>query len=303
MMERGFLFFNHPRVEPPPVVTYFINSERIIYTATTDKTTIEDNLICLICQGVLYQPLECRSCQRAFCRACIQEWQRRTSRCPLKCAELDLASPHFITQSLLEKLRLRCHNFAQGCDFAGEYHASLEHERTCAFETVRCKAYSNCKREGLRRDIEKHEEKCDYMMLTCSKCKKEHFRKYTQRHKDECEMESVRCKAFDFCLSEDVRREIKKHEQLCAFIDIRCPKCMKRMKRKDMEAHDCVAYLKSLIEEEKTKNQALAEEIEKVDAEIKKQKNYVMSHGFLIIFATLFMITSYFGVLWYFRYQ
>ena len=46
---------------------------------------IENCMICTICDGVVYQPLQCVKCENLFCRNCIEEWRKKSNSCPYKC--------------------------------------------------------------------------------------------------------------------------------------------------------------------------------------------------------------------------
>ena len=83
-----------------------------------EKDTIIDCLICTICTDVIEDPVE-TPCQHCFCKECITRWlQGGKTSCPIDREKLTLAalkSPHRSTIQLLNKLIIRCKNYAQGC--------------------------------------------------------------------------------------------------------------------------------------------------------------------------------------------
>ena len=78
---------------------------------------IKDNIICSICQGILYNPVQCSKCQNCFCKKCIEKWKLQSNKCPFKCEKSVYKSNRFIT-NILAKLIFKCKN---GCNAEVEY--------------------------------------------------------------------------------------------------------------------------------------------------------------------------------------
>ncbi|CAF1243620.1 unnamed protein product [Adineta steineri] len=52
--------------------------------------SIDEELICSICGGVLQDPLQAPSCEHTFCQICIQEWLSRAQTCPIDRTPLEI---------------------------------------------------------------------------------------------------------------------------------------------------------------------------------------------------------------------
>ena len=82
------------------------------------KETIVDELICSICSDVVENPVQ-TSCQHLFCGKCIELWMNQgKTTCPEDRNELafnSLKPPSRLTLQLLNKLIIRCRNYADGC--------------------------------------------------------------------------------------------------------------------------------------------------------------------------------------------
>ena len=45
--------------------------------------TVDEELLCPICSGVLENPVQAPLCEHAFCNACISEWLHLRPTCPV----------------------------------------------------------------------------------------------------------------------------------------------------------------------------------------------------------------------------
>lgn len=80
--------------------------------------TVDEELICSICSGVLEQPVQAPSCEHAFCSACINEWLSRQPTCPVdrtNITQSDLQPVPRILKNLLARLTISCDNAHCGC--------------------------------------------------------------------------------------------------------------------------------------------------------------------------------------------
>ena len=48
----------------------------------TDDPSLEENLMCGICQDILYKPVSLLDCLHTFCCACVHDWLERSKECP-----------------------------------------------------------------------------------------------------------------------------------------------------------------------------------------------------------------------------
>jgi hypothetical protein len=267
------MFLNNFRnAHPAPTFdeTLYINSDRVVFEKKQKLTTsvmskscdivesqtsdnehvlqrvnsgIMDNIICVICYGILVDPRECKSCQQAFCSHCINHWKALNNKCPLKCAKLELIEPHRSTLSLLHKLTLKCVNYESGCKQVLRYQALSDHEKKCDFKLQKCTAFNLCKTECFKQEMEVHERQCEYIHISCQMCRKMFIRRHSMIHQSECEFQIIKCKAYCDCKIADTRKEIFIHEKQCKYIIMTCEECMQQFQRKHLRTHDCVVYL------------------------------------------------------------
>lgn len=109
---------------------------------------VDEELICLICSGVLEDPLQTSACEHAFCRSCITEWMSREPICPVDRQPLttaNLRSVPRIMRNLLSRLCLSCENTTHGCTTVVKLDCLSTHLLQCEFNPKRlCPCDQGC---------------------------------------------------------------------------------------------------------------------------------------------------------------
>ena len=82
-----------------------------------DFKILGDNIICSICEELLYDPIQCETCQNCFCKECINEWIKKSKTCPFKCQKL-IFKPNRFVNNILSILKFKCDN---KCDYEIPY--------------------------------------------------------------------------------------------------------------------------------------------------------------------------------------
>jgi hypothetical protein len=115
-------------------------------------------LLCSICQNVLWKPLACATCENSFCGGCIRTWINKQTHkqvtCPFNCVFQEKRAPP-ILNTFLSKLKIYCAYAPNGCEEVLSYDALERHEQTCQCENTPCRI---CQKSVSRRDKNnKHE--------------------------------------------------------------------------------------------------------------------------------------------------
>lgn len=139
-----------------------IDKERIL------NLDLHDELLCPICQKVLWEPQACSSCECHFCKFCISKWLETSNkaRCPNNC-QLKIKRPAPILISLICKLKIKCSNFKLGCDKILAYDSLMKHQNSCEFELINCQF---CQKKYFQKEIKGHYEKCESFLIECKYC-------------------------------------------------------------------------------------------------------------------------------------
>ena len=85
--------------------------------------TIEKDVKCPICSGIINQPIQCDSCKHNMCKECSDSWFTKNTACPFKCEEAILI-PNESLRSKLDKLTFKC---KLGCEMEIPYSEYKEH--------------------------------------------------------------------------------------------------------------------------------------------------------------------------------
>jgi histone-lysine N-methyltransferase SETD3 len=110
-----------------------IDTDRVI----SKQTSSYEEVICLICLKILYNPMACSQCESHFCLTCIQTWQKKKNQCPFNC-NLKISKASKIINSILSKLKIKCLYHVNGCLKIDLYETILKHEKMCGFKLYKC---------------------------------------------------------------------------------------------------------------------------------------------------------------------
>ena len=163
-----------------------IDLERIV----NDEYRVAKELLCTICQGLLWKGKSCASCQHLFCDKCIRTWlQINPTSCPFRCSPYEEKRPPPYIHSLLSRLSIRCRNSSFGCTAVLSYDALEQHETVeCLFLTKRCRV---CGQSVLTSEFAEHQRFCQSTTITCSLCKQPIDRTVFGKHINECLQQKV----------------------------------------------------------------------------------------------------------------
>lgn len=97
---------------------------------------VDEELMCVICGGVLENPVMVGECEHCFCRNCIEVWLTRQSTCPVDRGVLhneQLKPVPRIMRNMLGRLLLACENQQHGCTAVVRLDQLYQHQEECDF--------------------------------------------------------------------------------------------------------------------------------------------------------------------------
>ncbi|XP_033342863.1 E3 ubiquitin-protein ligase NRDP1 [Megalopta genalis] len=101
---------------------------------------VDQELICVICSGVLEDPIQIPECEHTFCRTCIKEWMKRQATCPIDhtpiTSEQLRAAPR-ILRNMLTRLCISCDNIMYGCQAIVKLDSLVSHLEQCEYNLER----------------------------------------------------------------------------------------------------------------------------------------------------------------------
>jgi len=161
-----------------------MNSSNGIDTSQLLGETVDPNLICSICQSILWKPVACKACLNHFCKSCISKWLPNKNTCPTCREAYKESRPAPIIINLVSKLQFTCKNKQNGCEVKISYDTLEKHEKDCGYENEKC---LGCHWIVLRKDKTSHEATCGEICYHCTECNG------IVKKKDEISHKSERC--------------------------------------------------------------------------------------------------------------
>ena len=70
---------------------------------------IKDLIKCSLCNKILKEPMSCKSCQKTYCKTCIENWSKINNKCPNKCENSKYVKS-IDKSALLSNLKFLCKN-------------------------------------------------------------------------------------------------------------------------------------------------------------------------------------------------
>ncbi|KAI6248728.1 TNF receptor-associated factor 6 [Erysiphe necator] len=213
--------------------------------AITYENTVDENLICAICQCALIDPISTR-CQHIFCSECLDNALSHSLTCPIDRSiltrESDLGSVPRIIQNQLDNLKVLCpcchaaisrsmiaNHMSKYCPESLVKCPGINTETRCSelikrkFSTQCCLHYlstcPDCKKLLLQIDMTTHrEDLCESRSSICEKCGLEILRIKRVNHEKECLEAEIPCIWKDLgCEHQFPRKELENHLTGCDF--------------------------------------------------------------------------------------
>lgn len=89
----------------------YLNENYVIKDSTYKST--KDQIFCYICHEILIKPVMCMTCQKVFCKKCIEKWINIKNFCPNKCTYYPEYKNSIIVGNILSKLNFNCKDCGQ----------------------------------------------------------------------------------------------------------------------------------------------------------------------------------------------
>jgi len=113
---------------------------------------MEKELTCIICGGILVDPILCSECENPFCSDCINEWIKKNNQCVMKCkAPFKSKAIQRMTRNIMDKVLIAC----KICNEEISLNNYPKHYKNCELDNkiIDCPFCSNCKLKA--KDINK----------------------------------------------------------------------------------------------------------------------------------------------------
>jgi len=112
-----------------------INSENVI----NYQQIVSNDIICLICKNIVFDPVTCNTCQKLFCTICIEGLKVKNAFCPNKesfhkIEIIEMEKPNI----KLKSISMKCIYFLRGCKNEISYENYSKHINNCEYKLCKC---------------------------------------------------------------------------------------------------------------------------------------------------------------------
>ena len=127
-----------------------------------------EELICPICEYLVWDAKMCKVCEKSYCKVCINKWLlKSTGKCPNRCKYETIELSRTI-KNLLNKVQIKCLNNEKGCNEMIGYEQYENHYKNCNYNLWKCKG---CGLQDIKQKILAHIDDCDKNKEQCPYCK------------------------------------------------------------------------------------------------------------------------------------
>ena len=202
--------------------------------------TPPDELVCKICQYPVRDPLLSECCGQNFCKSCLEMYaDSNTSYCPY-CRRNDFNAFHDRrTERAILSHHVSCRS--EACQWRGELRHVEKHEEYCEFVEVTCP--NNCGKEIQRIHLQEHcKSTCKYRPDICKYCQMTGNADYIHgEHLQDCNKVPVEC-PNNCGVEKMTQNKLEDHLELCPLQNVTCNYfgCMAKLLRKEKEHHNCI---------------------------------------------------------------
>jgi hypothetical protein len=129
----------------------------------------ESEYYCTICMDLMQSPTSCAN-GHTYCRACIEGWLVKSTKCPVCAKKITIKSVTRVMslELLIEKLPVRCPNGTLEKELKSESSSSsartvvLDHNPVHVHHVT-----ESCQWTGLLNDVEDHLKECQFENVNC----------------------------------------------------------------------------------------------------------------------------------------
>jgi hypothetical protein len=215
--------------------------------------SIEEEIVCPACKGILIDPKACLSCEQYYCQSCIAGIVKSGGRCSCGTV-IRIKEAHKLVRRILSKYKFRCQFMEQGCEEGIPYDSVLQHDKICEFRPVHCE-HEFCDAVVQKKNYIDHMVTCGFKKDCCSFCNNLFLHCDIELHQQNCEKRPAKCPGCDLQM---FQIEFQNHLQVCEQITDKCPECNAMLSRKELKLHSKVSCVNEFL---KTVTKEVNEEI------------------------------------------
>ena len=177
----------------------YLNIKRIDSNFIWKDNSLYNDLKCLVCKSIVFDPKYCQSCEKIYCNICSGiDKNNKCSNCNRELILKEINSNDEL--DFLNKIELRCINMDLGCPFIISYKNYQTHIEDCYHSKYKCNGIG-CNYINIKQKVLIHCLSCIYVLVECVKCKTSVRRIDLENHLRECRLNLVFCPICKFELT------------------------------------------------------------------------------------------------------
>nr|XP_054758396.1 TNF receptor-associated factor 3-like [Lytechinus pictus] len=254
------------------------------YPRTIFKNAPSDNYLCGICNQVARWPVQTDCACGLFCHGCLQRYigdETGTLECP-RCQEtfpVNEIQRDKVAHKKLLKLDIEC---PHGCGTEMLLRDLDKHEEECQFVIIECiNKQQGCKALIKRIDLVNHLEKqCDFRKVSCQHCRNQFLARELEEHEKDCAFtESVTKVLTDKGADEETEAATGKlvTHDLMKTVAIKLEAKIAEVRRMMTEIENQGKVLKSLFEDSRVSINRNQDALVDVDKSVKQLQKMVLT--------------------------
>ncbi|XP_031572712.1 TNF receptor-associated factor 3-like isoform X1 [Actinia tenebrosa] len=215
--------------------------------------SISSSLKCELCKNLLRKPKQ-STCGHRFCQNCYERRVKDSSgavNCPVDGNELTSENlfPDRCCERDIQNLDCYCYNNEKGCGWLGQLRDLEKHEEKCEYSLEEC-SNPGCNEKIERRHLDDHVKKtCDFRLITCENCGANVIHSNEKLHNEKCPKVEVQCTSG--CGAMIARGELEEHvTKQCVNAPVACAfeqgGCHFKGSRGDVEEHESTAIIQHI---------------------------------------------------------
>ncbi|UJR32813.1 hypothetical protein I4U23_020275 [Adineta vaga] len=187
------------------MTAFHVQDQPYLTKDRVNDLTWSDLIVCSLCNGILWSPIGCQTCDSPYCTACVDDYHKKqndSSRCPKDTCPTYIQRPCPPANLLvLRALKITCRYNANGCTETLVYDDLEKHEKLCGYRLITC---SGCDEKIVKNEFLVHEATCSLVILTCQECNSLFQRQHENKHTE------IKCLRVQL---NQIRDDMKEKEQ------------------------------------------------------------------------------------------
>ena len=210
-----------------------------------NRSTLEKHFECLICSNIKKDPVLCTE-GHGFCRACIVDWKKQSSKCPTCQFPLDILVPNREVESSILDSLVYC--YTRLPSLTGGTEDDDEEEENVLSSSSSSSSSSSGAAAGEKRKKNASSKSSKKSKARVENCTWQGMLKDATEHFRHCAFAGAKCE-FEGCDVVLARSELVEHRAVCAHRTLICKwdGCVEQLKAAEMEQHQLVCPRRTVL--------------------------------------------------------